>query len=55
MEFGAYEVGRVGQVKGGHSTLEEVEVEAANLEVAVDLILVMACTCKRTTNYQIYT
>lgn len=49
MEVGAYEVGLVGQVKEDRSTLE-VGVEAANLGVAVDLILVMACTCKHTTN-----
>ena len=55
MEVGAYEVGLVGQVKEDRSTLEEVEVEAANLEVAVDLILVMARTCKHTTNLQIKT
>lgn len=50
MEVGAYEVGLVDQVKEDHSTLEEVEVVAANLGVAVELILVMACTCKHTTN-----
>jgi hypothetical protein len=46
VEVGAYEVGLVGQAKEDRSTLEGVEVVAANLEVAVDLILVMACTCK---------
>jgi hypothetical protein len=44
VEVGAYEVGLVGQAKEDRSTLEGVEVVAANLEVAVDLILVMACT-----------
>ena len=50
MEVVAYGVGLVGQVKEDRSTLEEVEVVAANLEVVVELILVMVDTCNHIEN-----